>query len=147
MEYEKGIKKDIKGNKMDEKGKKNNLKGKSTYLKGTKKPGGKGIHIGYSLGRLLKMQGIPVAVLANKLGINPKNAHAMLKKKYLHAATMVKISEVLNHDIIQYLYLPENLPGNAVLMKRMEEMKKEMEALKKENVMLSEMNRLLKRKG
>jgi len=130
---------------MDEKGNKKNLKGNKDNLKGNYLPGGKGIHIGYTLMRLLKMQGVPVTEFAHKMSINPKSAHAMLKKKYLHAATMVNISEALQHDIIRYLYLPENLPGNAGLIKSMEEMEKEMKALKKENEMLSEMNRLLKR--
>lgn len=49
----------------------------------------------------------------------------MLKKKYLHTATMVKVNQALNHDIVRYLYLPENLPGNPVLKKKIEELQKE----------------------
>ena len=103
------------------------------------------IHIGSTLKKLLKQQKISHPAFAKMMGMNERGVRFMLRRKYLHAATMVKISEVLSHDIIRYLYLPENLPANAGLQKRMQEMEKEMETLKKENVMLSEMNRLLKK--
>lgn len=126
-----------------------NPKGAKANLKGAVSvplPGAKGVHIGYTLGRLLKKLDMSSTHLAQLLHISPKSARAMLKKKYLHAATLVKISEALNHDVVRYLYLPEHLPGSPALKQRVEELEKEMEALKKENEMLSELNRLLKKK-
>lgn len=107
--------------------------------------GGKGIHIGYTIGHVLGTLKLPTATLATLLGISQQSAHAMLKKKYLHAATLVKISEALNHDVVRYLYLPGDLPGNAALKERVEELEKENAALKKENKMLTELNQLLKK--
>jgi len=104
------------------------------------------VHIGNTLKKLLKQQKITHPAFAKMMGINERSVRRMLRKKYLHAATMVKISELLNHDIIRYLYLPQELPGNTALMQRVEALEKEVAGLKKENEMLSELNRLLKKK-
>ena len=71
----------------------------------------------------------------------------MLKKKYLHAATLVRISEALNHDVVRYLYLPEDLPGSPALKKRAEELEKETQELKQKVVMLEKMVKLLEMKA
>ncbi len=110
-------------------------------------PGRKGVHIGYTLGRLLKKLDMSTTGFARILGISSVSARAMLKKKYLHAATMVKISEALNHDVVRYLYLPEHLPGNPALKQGVEELEKENAGLKKEVVMLEKMVKLLEKKG
>ena len=110
-------------------------------------PGAKGVHIGYTLGRLLKKLNMSTADLGHMLGISRQSARIMLKKKYLHAATMVKISEALRHDVVRYLYLPEDLPGSPALKERVEELEKENEGLKKEVVMLQKLVKLLEKKG
>jgi len=104
------------------------------------------VHIGSTLNKLLRRKKISQKEFAEMLGISPRSVRRMLRKKYLHAASLVKIGEALNHDVIRYLYLPGNLPGNAELKKRTEELEKENAALKKENNMLSELNTLLKKK-
>lgn len=108
-------------------------------------PGCKGVHIGHTLGLLLKKLGLSSTDLCNLLGVSRQTAQRMLRKKYLHARLLVRISEVLQHDVVRYLYLPEDLPGNAALKKQVEELEKENERLKKENKMLEEMNVLLRR--
>lgn len=110
-------------------------------------PGCKGVHIGHTLGLLLKKLGLSSTDLANLLGISRQGAQRMLRKKYLHAATLVKISEVLQHDVIRYLYLPEHLPGNKALKERVEELKKENDALKQKSEMLEKMVKLLEKKA
>jgi len=110
-------------------------------------PGGKDIHIGYTIGRLLTKLQLSATTLATLLGISRQSAHSMLKKKYLHAATLINISEALQHDVIRYLYPPEHLPANPKLKERVEELEKENEGLKKEVVMLEKMVKLLEKKG
>ncbi len=104
------------------------------------------VHIGSTLSKLLKLKKISTKAFAEMIGINERNARAMLRKKYLHAATLVKIGEVLQHDVIQYLYLPDELPGNKKLKERVEELEQENEGLKEKVEMLSELNALLKEK-
>lgn len=103
------------------------------------------VHIGSTLRKLLRAKRISARQFAEMLGINERNTHRMLKKKYLHAATLVKISKVLEHDVIQYLYLPENLPGNPALKQRVEALEKENEGLKEKAVMLEKMVKLLEK--
>lgn len=110
-------------------------------------PGRKGVHIGYTLGRLLVKLQLTTTTLAALLHIAPQSARAMLKKKYLHAATLVRISEALQHDVIRYLYRPEDLPGSPKLKERAEELEKENEGLKKEVEMLQKLVKLLEKKG
>lgn len=114
------------------------------YLQ-TSLPGGKGIHMGYTIRRLLEKLKLSTPHLATLLGISRQSTHAMLKKKYLHAATLVKISEVLQHDVIRYLYLPDDLPGNAELKKLVEELEEENGALKEKVEMLQKMVKLLEK--
>ncbi len=104
------------------------------------------VHIGSTLSKLLHARRISTRQFAELLQINERNARAMLKKKYLHAATLVKISEVLQHDVIRYLYLPENLPGNPALKQQVKELEKENGELKKELQYLKEINSMLKNK-
>lgn len=110
-------------------------------------PGGKDVHMGYTIGRLLTKLQLSATTLATLLGISRQSAHSMLKKKYLHAATLVKISEALQHDVIRYLYPPEHLPANPKLKERVEELEKENDALKQKVVMLEKMVKLLEKKG
>lgn len=110
-------------------------------------PGRKGVHIGYTLGRLLKKLDMSAPGFARTLGISSVSARAMLKKKYLHAATLVRISEALQHDVVRYLYLPEDLPANPALKQQVDELEKENEALKEKVVMLEKMVKLLEKKG
>lgn len=134
------LKTDIAHKKVD----RGHVKLDGTYLQ-TSLPGGKGIHMGYTIRRLLEKLKLSTPHLATLLGISRQSAHAMLKKKYLHAATLVKISEVLQHDVVRYLYRPEDLPANAALKKKAEELEKENAALKKENEMLKKMVKLLEK--
>lgn len=148
-ENQKGSRDNLKGASANEKGSKENLKGTTSNQKGSPSvalPGGKGVHIGYTLGRLLKMQEISTTELALRMGISGKSARAMLKKKYLHATTLVKISEVLKHDVVRYLYLPKHLPGNTTLKEKVEKLEQKNAALKKENEILKELNTLLREK-
>ena len=108
-------------------------------------PGGKGIHMGYTLKRVLTRLELSTTDLGALLGITQQSAHAMCKKKYLHAATLVKISEALNHDVLRYLYRPEHLPGNAALKERIKLLEKENEQLKSENDYLKKINALLEK--
>ena len=108
-------------------------------------PGGKGIHMGYTLKRVLTRLELSTTDLGALLGITQQSTHAMLKKKYLHAATLVKISEALNHDVLRYLYRPKDLPGNPALKQRVEELEKENEGLKEKVVMLEKMVKLLEK--
>lgn len=106
-----------------------------------------GIHIGKTLKRLLEKQGVSPEELGERIGKGRTTVYAMLRQKYLHSGLMVKISEALKHDIIQYLYQPEDLPGNKKLQQKVEEMEHEIETLRKENNYLKELNTLLKQKG
>jgi len=101
------------------------------------------VHIGSTLRKLLRAKRISTSRFGELLQINERNARAMLKKKYLHAATLVKISEVLKHDVIRYLYLPENLPGNPALQQQVAALEQENQQLKQENTMLKKINTLL----
>lgn len=103
------------------------------------------VHIGSTLKKLLKQKKISHPAFAKMMGISARSVRRMLRKKYLHAATMAKISEVLEHDIIRYLYLPENLPGNPALKQQVEELQKEMKALKEKITDLKEINALLRK--
>jgi len=140
----------LKGTNANEKDSKENLKDSTSNQKGSPSvalPGGKGVHIGYTLGRLLKRQEISTTELALRMGISGKSARAMLKKKYLHATTLVKISEVLKHDVVRYLYLPKHLPGYTIMKEKVEKLERENVGLKKENEMLKELNALLREKN
>lgn len=119
-------------------------KGLLPYQKGGL-AGGKGIHVGYTTGRLLQKMKLTNGNLAALLGITPESVRRMLKKKYLHAATLVKISQALQHDVVRYLYLPENLPGNRALEEKVKDLEAENAALKEKVEMLSELNRLLRK--
>lgn len=109
-------------------------------------PGGKSVWIGGTIRKVLKKLDLSTTDLALLLGISQQSTRAMLKKKYLHAARLVKISEVLNHDVVRYLYMPENMPGNKALKEKAEELQKENDELKEKIKMLEELNALLKKK-
>lgn len=109
-------------------------------------PGGNNVWVGGTIRKVLKKLDLSTTDLALLLGISKQSTRAMLKKKYLHATRLVKISEVLNHDVVRYLYLPEELPGNKALKEKAEELEKENDELKEKIKMLEELNALLKKK-
>lgn len=104
------------------------------------------IHIGKSVRKLLKNQGVSPAELGERIGKGRTTVYAMLRQKYLHSGLMVKISEALKHDIIQYLYQPDELPSNKKLLQKVEELEHQIETLRQENNYLKELNQLLKQK-
>ncbi len=118
----------------------------ANLYRSTALPGGKGIHIGYTIRQVLGTLKLPTTTLATLLGITQQSAHAMLKKKYLHARLLVRISEVLQHDVVRYLYLPDDLPGNKALKVQVEKLEQENAALKEKVEMLEELSQLLKSK-
>ena len=120
-------------------------KDKPTAAKLIALPGGQRVHIGYTLGRLLLKLEVTPAMLAASIGVKAWSVRKMLKKKFLHARLLVRISEALQHDVVRYLYLPEHLPGNSALREKMKSLETENELLRKENSYLKKINAFLEK--
>lgn len=105
------------------------------------------VHIGGTLKLLLKKKGLSHPQFAELMGISLRTAQRILASRYLHTTTMLKISEVLEHDLCRYLYLPENLPGNKALQQQVEQLQQEVAALKEKVTLQEKLIKEMEKKG
>ena len=103
-------------------------------------------HLGKTIKKILEQRNMTGYDLAKMIDRDHRTVYDMLKKKYLHTRLLEKISIALEHDLFQYLYDPENLPGNKVLEQQLVEQQTQIQQLKNENKTLKDVIEVLKKK-
>ena len=98
----------------------------------------KPLYIGLVIKETLAGQGITPVQFAEKIGVNKRNIHRLLRAKWLSMPKLLKYSEVLNRNLLLE-YHPNIEPQPNPLLAENEALKKELATLKnyeQENMIL-----------
>lgn len=90
----------------------------------------------------MKEKHVTPSGLALKLGVHVVTVSRMFRYRHMHAALLMKISQVLGHDFFKY-YSQELRLEKTEDEKQIAEIKKQIEQLQKENGYLKTINELL----
>ena len=89
------------------------------------------IHFGYMTRKVMKYKNVSVTSLSKELGITKSTLSYHLRKRHLNSEMIYRMSKILDHDLFQYLYQPEEPPFNRKYLKQIEELRETIETHEK----------------